>query len=412
MTPSAVQPRPRFTVGHKRPPIGLSVPGLIFCSLMSFMGVAAVNSGANLLYAVFGLALGILLVSRTLGKIGLRKLTLRRDLPEHAMVGRPLNISYEIENQKRYWPTFSVTIAELDDLEAFAMQPHAHLLHVAAGAKATVVAEALAKRRGLHHLGRCQLFSSFPFGFIRRATELVTKDTLLVYPAVGAVDDAIFQKCKSAESSGAMMRPRQGGSDEFYGVKEYRSGDNPRWIYWRRSAHTGTLVAKEMTHVAPPRLLLLVDTHLSASTLEARAGVERVIAMAATLASEALERGLPMGLMAWSGRWIHVSPNRGKRHRRDILATLALLPANTSRGPIEMLNESHQHQKSSTTAVLITPGAESIIPADARSGLVVLPADGPDARSGFRFQKTVNFENSIPKEQVEQRTGPPERAAR
>ena len=55
------------------------------------------------------------------------------------------------------------------------------------------------------------------------------------------------------------MKPRRGGSDEFYGVKEFRTGENPRWIYWRRSARTGTLVSKEMSQVAPPRLLVLVQ---------------------------------------------------------------------------------------------------------------------------------------------------------
>lgn len=382
---------------RKRPSLELSLPGLIFCGLMSFMGVAAVNSGANLLYAVFGLSVGILLMSRTIGRIGLKKLSLKRVLPDHAMVGRPLDLRYEVENCKRYWPTLSVTVAELDGAEAFAMQPHAYLLHVPARKTAQIAAEALGKRRGLHHLNRCQLVTSFPFGFIRRGVEVSTKDTLLVYPAVGEVDESVFQMCRSAESSGAMMRPRQGGSDEFFGVKEYRSGDNPRWIYWRRSAHTGTLVAKEMTHVAPPRLMLLVDTHVPADAPEKLADVEHAIAMAASLASDALEQGLPVGLIAWSNRWLHIAPNRGKRHRRDILGALAMLPRNIGHGALEMLNESSRHQKSTTTTVLFTPHmSHAGLSNDSRGGVVVIPVGSPVAAKGFRFQKTVNFENCIP----------------
>ena len=67
---------------------------------------------------------------------------------------------------------------------------------------------------------------------------------------------------RSAEKVGPTMRPHRGGMDEFYGLKEFRTGENPRWIYWRRSARTGALVAKEMTQVSPPRLMLLVDTFL------------------------------------------------------------------------------------------------------------------------------------------------------
>lgn len=388
--------RSRPTAVRKRPSLDLSITGLIFAGLMTFMGIAAVNSGANLLYAVFGLSLGVLLISRTIGKISLRKLSLKRVLPDHAMVGRPLDLRYELENRKRYWPALSVTVAELDGVEAFAMQPHAYLLHVTAGKTAQISAEALGKRRGLHHLNRCQLVTSFPFGFIRRGIEISTKDSLLVYPAVGEVDESIFQMCRSAESSGAMMRPRQGGSDEFYGVKEYRSGDNPRWIYWRRSAHTGTLVAREMTHVAPPRLMMLVDTHIPAGASGKLADVEQAIAMAASLASVALEQGLPVGLVAWSNRWLHIAPNRGKRHRRDILTALAMLPRNSGHGAMEMLNESSRHQKSTTTSIVFTPQAGHGLSSDTRGGLVVIPVGSPQAVSGFRFQKTVNFENCIP----------------
>ena len=46
-------------------------------------------------------------------------------------------------------------------------------------------------------------------------------------------------------------------------------------------------------------------------------------AMAASLASTALEQGLSVGLYAYSDGWVGVNPARGKRHRRDVLAVLA-----------------------------------------------------------------------------------------
>src|SRR5206468_1004752 len=140
-----------------------------------------------------------------------------------------------------------------------------------------------------------------------------------------------------------------------YGLKEYREGENPRFIYWKRSAHTGVLVAKEMTQVSPPRLLLIVDTFIEKRTMEAHAAVERTIAMAASLASEALGAGLSVGLCAWSDGWVAVTPNHGKRHRRDLLALLARLPLNTVHDPMELLDRSHHMMKSGTTAALLTP---------------------------------------------------------
>src|SRR5439155_25393867 len=165
-------------------------------------------------------------------------------------------------NGKRFWPSLSATLAELDGAEAFTRQPQSYMLHAAARTTAVVPIGVLPKRRGLHEMNRYQLSTSFPFGFIKRAVERRQKDAVLVYPALAQVDSKLLTMCRSADTSGATMRPRRGGQDEFYGVKEHRAGENPRMIYWRRSARTGVLVAKEMTQVSPPRIILLVDTYI------------------------------------------------------------------------------------------------------------------------------------------------------
>ncbi len=384
----------------KKPSLDFSITGLVYCSMMMFIGLAAINSQANLLFGVFGLMVGILAVSWLISGLVVRKLSVQRMLPEHGIVGQPITMVYELHNRKRFWPSLSVTIAELDGVEAFTKQPQAYMLHAAAKMTAVVAAEVTPKRRGLHQLNRHQIMTSFPFGFIKRAMESERKDTLLVYPAIARVDQKVMQMCRSAETSGAMMRPRRGGTDEFYGVKEYRSGENPRWIYWRRSARTGTLVSKEMTHVSPPRMLLLVDTHLADDTLESHVAAERVIAMAGSVVCETIEQGLPVGLVAWSDGWIHMPPNRGKRHRRDLLTALARLPANPGYGQRELLEQSFRHQKSGTTAVLVTPHDVQLSLGDsARGGLVVLSSGAAQVAKWFTFEKTVDFTRCMPADQ-------------
>src|ERR671918_2848670 len=83
------------TVMHRKPSLDFSVTGLVYCSMMMFMGLAAMNSQASLLFGVFGLMIGILLVSGVVSKIVLRKLSVRRMLPELAVVGQPTTVTYE-----------------------------------------------------------------------------------------------------------------------------------------------------------------------------------------------------------------------------------------------------------------------------------------------------------------------------
>jgi len=388
------------TVVRRKPSLDFSVTGLVYCSMMMFMGLAAINSQANLLFGVFGLMIGILVISGVVSRLVLRKLAIRRTLPENAEVGVTVTFVYQFENRKRYWPSVSVTIAELDGAEGFTKQPQSYMLHAAAQHTASVPTELLPKRRGLHELDRYQVSTSFPFGFIKRAIERAQKDSLVIFPPLGTVDRRLMQMCKSAENTGSMMRPKHGGMDEFYGVKEYRRGENPRFIYWRRSTRAGALVSKEMTQVSPPRLVLVVDTHLKDETAESFSDVERTIAMAASVASHAIKEGLLVGLVVWSNEWIIVPPDRGKRHRVDLLAVLARLPKNTAHPMASLLPQAQKVIEDATTGVVFTSGTLAQSLGDrVRSTLVVVSSRSPQHRAWFGFDKDIDFQTCMPADQ-------------
>src|SRR5262245_64608854 len=105
---------PLTTPVRHRPSLDFSLTGLIYISMMLFMGLAAMNSQANLLFGVFGLMIGILLVSGVISRFVLRGLEVHRAFPEHGIVGQTLTCTYEFTNTKRFWPSLSVTVAELD----------------------------------------------------------------------------------------------------------------------------------------------------------------------------------------------------------------------------------------------------------------------------------------------------------
>src|SRR5437763_16955261 len=107
----APSPDSLTTPVRHRPSLDFSLTGLVYISMMLFMGLAAINSQANLLFGVFGLMIGILLVSGIISRWVLRGLTLNRALPEHGVVGQPITVTYEFRNAKRFWPGLAVTVA-------------------------------------------------------------------------------------------------------------------------------------------------------------------------------------------------------------------------------------------------------------------------------------------------------------
>jgi uncharacterized protein (DUF58 family) len=180
-------------------------------------------------------------------------------------------------------------------------------------------------------------------------------------------------------------------------MKEFRPGENPRWIHWKRSARTGQLVARHMAQISPPRLLILLDTYLPHRTPEGIAAVERSIAQAASLASRALESGMAVGLCAWSERWVAFRPQRGKQHTREILAAMASLPDNQSGTPQQLLDQSIALSQSEATQVLFTPlNIEIGLAQRARGAFLVIPASSPDASAYFHFPPMVDFAQCAP----------------
>jgi uncharacterized protein (DUF58 family) len=387
-------------VVRRKPSLDFSVTGLVFCSMMMFMGLAAINSQANLLFGVFGLMIGVLFVAGFVSRSVLRKLKVERDFPEHLTVGQRGVITYRFTNEKRFWPSLSVCLGELDGNEAFTQQIYCYMLHAAGGQTAVVPTDVSPRRRGLHTFDRFQLSTSFPFGFIKRAVERRVTDTVLVFPPAAKVDQKVLTLCRAAEKTGAMMRPRRGGVDEIYGVKEYRPGDNPRWIHWRRSARTGQLVVREMTQVSPPRLLLLVDTYVENRSRAAHAAVERSIARAGALATYALDQGLMVGLLCWNDGWQVVAANRGKRQRRDILAALSRLPLNTDHPTPTLIDSSYDVLESGTTPVLFTPRDIAVgLGEHMRSGMLVISDKQEQASRWFVFDPEIDFGHVMPPEQ-------------
>jgi uncharacterized protein (DUF58 family) len=399
---------PARTAVRRRPRFDFSFTGLVYFLMMGLLGLAAINGQANLLFGVFGLMIGVLLVSGIICKLVLGKLAVTRIMPEYFLVGQRATILYQFKNKKRFWPSLSVTLWEQEGVEALEYQPTAYLLHTAARMTASVPVEVIPKRRGQYQLGKYQLSTSFPFGFVKRALEGRETDPMLVCPAIGRASRQILNLCRSDQREDAPIKPRAGGQDEFYGVKEHRAGENPRWIYWRRSARTpGVLVSKEMTQVAPPRLMLLADTYLQRDLPEEEAAVEKTLAMAATLASQCLDEGLAVGLCAWNGSdWIALPAQQGKRQRRDLLAALARLPRNTSADTEALLDASRGLTRTSMTAVLLTPRRMQWSLADrVRGALVVVPALSASADAWFSFDKEIDFSQCVPLSEAEDKPG-------
>ncbi|MEN9581425.1 MAG: hypothetical protein RJA70_4434 [Pseudomonadota bacterium] len=260
--------------------------GKYFIAITFGVGFAAVNTGNNLLYLLLGMLLSLIVVSSIMSEMSLRHLTVSRRLPPRAQVNRPHLVEIEVHNHKRRMPSYAI---EIEDLRRG--QPadkRCFFLKISPGSSQVAAYRRTPARRGRdQHVG-FRVATRFPFGFFEKSRELSLDGELIIYPAVDPV--ALPLKLAGTRVSGHGNLNR-GHGDDILTIRPMRDGDEPREIYWRRSANQ--LVVRERSLETESDVTLTLDTlpPLSESAEEWRRHFELKIRDIASRAVAHIKRG-------------------------------------------------------------------------------------------------------------------------
>src|SRR6187455_1946398 len=98
-----------------RPPrrLRLTREGRFFIIITIGIGLAAVNTGNNLLYLLLGWMLSTIIASGILSESTLRKLKVERRAPAQVFANRPFLMEVAIENPKKHWSSYSVEVEDV-----------------------------------------------------------------------------------------------------------------------------------------------------------------------------------------------------------------------------------------------------------------------------------------------------------
>jgi uncharacterized protein (DUF58 family) len=262
--------------------------GKVFVGVTFGVGVAAVNTGNNLLYLVLGLMLSTLLLSGVLSELALRRVRLRRRLPSRAFVGSPCLVAITLSNGKRHLPSFSLEAEDRAQDEV--TDRRCYFLKVRAGGEQTAAYRRVPSRRGVLRLKGFRLSTRYPFGLVQKIRTIDRPAELLVYPALAEGLPA----SPAARPSHGMTLPSGaiGHGTEIAGLREHRPEDEARSIHWRRTAALGRLVVREHERETSLRRTLVLDNARPDDADEAwDAAFEQTVSEAASLAARALAEG-------------------------------------------------------------------------------------------------------------------------
>jgi len=235
---------------------------LLYVMATLVLGIGSLHSQNNLLFLVFGVAVGILLINGAYAWASLSKLRVQRSTPARGEVGRPLRLTYSVRSTSRLTPAAALIIQENDAGDS-GSRP-ASVVCVARSTPAICTAELVPARRGELQLDRIDVSTRFPFGAVKKTARFTRPATTLVHPRSIMPSRTSFLAAAVAARDDRSLNSA-GEGDEFFGLREYREGDQIRGIAWRPSARHGQWVVRVQAQRAssPVRLALALRPELS-----------------------------------------------------------------------------------------------------------------------------------------------------
>jgi uncharacterized protein (DUF58 family) len=305
--------------------------GVVYVLVTLVIGIAALNTGNNLLYIVVAAMLAAILVSGIVSAMVLRGLELEVRLPEHVFAGRPVVGRIGLRNPRRFLPSFSIRVVPMRKKKAekkaskqwkverttfsfplnrspenqwvrlrdwqvrrVVVTPPApglfegmvYFPYLPPGAELAAEVDLFFERRGRYRESGFGVATRFPFAFVTKTREVKLEREILVYPAIDPPDElfAVLPLMRGEWES--FVRGR--GSD-LYRIREYMPEDSARHVDWKATAKSGSLKVREFSREDERRVCIVFDNPAAGSISER--AYERAVNMAASLAWHFTEQG-------------------------------------------------------------------------------------------------------------------------
>jgi uncharacterized protein (DUF58 family) len=281
--------------------------GWYYLAIMAMVFAGAMIKEVNLLLILGGMMLGPLLFNWRAVHLTLKGLELKRKSPQAVCAGDPLTVGMRLINGRKYFGSWAVTVEEeihrqseaAPNHSLFSYGPKEKALHTAvyfsyvpAGQERTGTYRGRLFERGKYILGPVRISTRFPFGLFGRSISVPERDTIYVYPRLGRLTRNWLARHRQALAGSDRRERRPGPEGDFYGIREWRSGDAMRLVHWRSSARTGKLVVRQFEQPRNRDVAVILDLwQREKAGPTDRENVELAVSFAATVLSDLCRRG-------------------------------------------------------------------------------------------------------------------------
>ncbi len=239
-------------------PIGWYYLVLLLCIL-----AGAILQQLNLLMLLFSCMVFPLFWNWRVSRRSVAGIRAQRDVPHRLDAGTTCRTSVRLHNSRRRGRCWSILVR--NRLVRLAPRPAEQV--AVAWAPQVPPQEAVRASsppwrlpRGIYQWQTLQVESSFPLGLVSSTVSYEVHEPMVVFPALGQLTQAWRtrggQQARHAGGSRRWQSPLEG---EFFALRDFRPGDNRRWIHWRSSARRQEFVVRQFEAAAARGLCLVVD---------------------------------------------------------------------------------------------------------------------------------------------------------
>lgn len=287
----------------------LCAEGWYYLFVVLFVIGGAVLGEVNLLVVLAGLMTGPFLYNWRYVHWGLRDLEVERALPDRVCAGDSLGVAVVAHNRRDRFVSWAVTVEDTVVQLGDRARPSRRRLRltiprVPPGQNGSALYQIQLTRRGRYEFGPLRVSTRFPLGLVRASYEIPQRRTLLVCPRLGHLTQRWLQLINSRQVGSQSEGRHQGLLEgDYYGLREWRTGDSLRWIHWRTSAKLGELAVRQFEQQLNRDVILVLDLwEPDAPTELERTHTEIAISFLASAVADVCRRGGSRVVIGIAGR--------------------------------------------------------------------------------------------------------------
>ena len=306
--------------------------GIFYVISIVLIGIAALNTGNNLLYIVVAVMLGAILISGIASAVILRNVQLEVRVVDRVFAGQPVKAIVRVRNMRKRLPLFSLAVKPIAPEKSngwqwvrstFAFPPgrkddrvwltlpdrqlrrvpitsaapgldcrEVYFPFIMAGEEQSAEIEVIFAKRGCYQSGMFGIGTRFPFAFLAKTRNVRLANPVVVYPRLQPGATAMV----SPQIGGEIETLSRGQGSELYRVREYLAQDSVRRVDWKATAKAGSLMVREFIRDDEARVRIVFDN--PAAGLISEAHYENGVSVAASLAWQLTREGTNISYLA------------------------------------------------------------------------------------------------------------------